>query len=136
MEIRIEYISHEKAQELVEKSSFKPNDIEKVRLYKEIMEAGEWVNATEHCLFSKKHYAVPIIFTEDGILWEGKHRIHALAQSNVKGYKFVCIYGWDKTKATTEYQTGDNKFTRWGYLVYAMYQLSRNGNNPTELENL
>jgi hypothetical protein len=133
MEIRISFISNEKAKKLVEATPFKPIDDAKTQHYKNLMNEGEWVNANEHHLFNKKHYTVPLIFTEDGYLWEGKHRIYALAQSNASGYKFVCVYGWDKEKATEEYQTGDMRYWRWGFLVNAMYKLATNGYEPTEL---
>jgi hypothetical protein len=134
MEIRLEFISHDKAKKIVEDNLYEPINKEKVKHYTEVMNDGEWVNANEHHLFNKKHYTVPLIFTEDGHLWEGKHRIYALANSNASGYKFVCLYGWDKEKATREYQTGKMKCWRWGLLVYAMYQLASNNYEPTKIE--
>lgn len=136
MEIRIEYINHEQAKEMVEKCPQEPNEPEKVKVYSELMNDGEWVNANEHHMFRKQHYCVPIIITEDDVLWEGKHRIFALAKSVSHGYRFVVIRGWSNEKATQEYQEGEKKFCRWGYLVYAMHKLSGNGNEPTKLEDL
>jgi hypothetical protein len=133
MEIRLELITRDKAREMVAKSPHKPIEPEKVKHYTKLMNDGTWVNANEHHLFRQKHYTVPIIFTEDDILWEGKHRIHALAESNSAGYRFVTLRGWDKDKATEEYQTGDMKYWRWGFLVYAMHRLAGNGNEPTKL---
>jgi len=136
MEIRIENITRDKARDMVAKTPHKPTDPERVKHYKEVMNAGEWVDATAHHLFRNRHYAVPIIFTDEGLLWEGKHRINALAESNATGYKFVCVHGWDTAKATEEYQDGDKKFYRWGYLVYALHKLAGNGYEPTKLENI
>jgi hypothetical protein len=136
MEIRIEYITRDKARDMVAQSPYKPNDPGKVKHYAEVMNNGEWVDATAYHLFRNKHYVVPLIFTDEGFLWEGKHRIHALAESNAVGYRFVCVRGWDTTKATEEYQDGAKKFYRWGYLVYALHKLSGNGNEPTQLEDL
>jgi hypothetical protein len=136
MEISIEFISHEKAKDLVSKTPHRPISPEKVNLYKEMMNNNEWLNVQEYPLFRKQHYTIPIILDEDGILWEGKHRIFALAQSNALGYKFVVLRGWKKEKTTEEYQTGEKKFCRWGYLVYALNQLAGNGNEHTKLEDL
>jgi len=133
MEIKLEYISKEKAQDLVETAHAKPIDPTKTKVYTAIMNEGEWVNADQHHLFSKKHYAVPLIFTKDGRLWEGKHRIFALAESEAKGFKFVCVHGWDEKRATEEYQTGEMKYWRWGFLVNAMYKLAINGFETTQL---
>ena len=136
MEIKFKYISKEKAEEIVAQTPHEPTDTEKVKFYTELMNNGEWVNVNEYHLFNKKHYATPLIFTDEGFLWEGKHRIYALANSESAGYKFVCIYGWDRNKATEEYQTGKMRYFRWGYLVNALYKFSGHGYEPTEVEDI
>ena len=136
MEIRLENIDSNRAKDLAAKTRWKPDNLQKVELYRKMMESGEWIDADSYYLFSQKHYVVPLIFTDKGELWEGKHRIFALAQTENKRFKFVCVHGWREENTGQKFITGKNKFCRWGYLFYAMQQLSLNGNEPTMLEDL
>ncbi len=78
-----------------------PNSIRKIDGYKKLIQSGKW-----HNIQNIEQYLWPantLIFTETGVLWEGKHRIWSLALCNnedTEGIYFLCILGWPDDKAT------------------------------------
>lgn len=80
MEIKAEKITSDQAKEIIKNSGLQNyGDTKKIQQYKKWMEEGRWglfYNRT-----SPKFINDPLIFFESGILFEGKHRVRALAKT-------------------------------------------------------
>lgn len=122
MEIKIERISSKEARDIISRGMACPHDIERVMELKKKIENG-WEDVKERKEFKLRHYQTPIVFKENGKLWEGKHRILALALSNSEGIDLVCVRNWPDSMTSAEYINGDKKQIRHDILTELMKRL-------------
>jgi len=100
LKIVIMNISPNEVKDLVSEKSKKKyleERMDKIDSYAEKMENGEWDISKEY-IKENISWKLPIIFFQNGKLWEGKHRILALSKLKDKVIPFVCILGWDEKR--------------------------------------
>ncbi len=136
MEIEIKTITPKEARQIIRRGMAAPHDMDRVVGFVDKMNSGEWKNVDETSAYKGYHYSVPLIFTDAGKLWEGKHRILSLALSECEGYKFACVTGWKAENATAEYINGNKRPDRWSFLFHAVRKLIENDGQKTNLDDL
>lgn len=70
----------------------------KINIYRQAMITGEWKNVQEFLeawTFPESWSRTPLVFLKDGTLYEGKHRMAALATTDAPvSFDFLVITGW------------------------------------------
>ncbi len=125
-----------------------PNTQYKLGLYRDAMRAGEWKDVRDlaaSCPFALSLCTMPLVFLRDGTLYEGKHRMAAMATVDLPFYaaEVAVIRGWHDglpmpTGWRSDYKDGAGH--DWWEFREAMYKAMRalinNHWRPTPLEEL
>lgn len=123
------WISAVGARKIVEEGIWIPRSTKKIDALRREMLEGRWCDLVN--IDKKVLYKEVMIFTDEGILWEGKHRMWALAMcKDTITCQFAVILGWPKEKApmltptgivyNDDYGDGKKKMVRINYLKNAV----------------